>query len=231
MKKLNLTEKILFDTNYNKDDIAILRQGCIGDDMADFLYEQAHIWDIKKSVEIGVASGIGSLIILEAGSKEHHGIDINQNFYIENKFPTGAVVLNRKNFHLHIGKIIVIAKNLPKFNFVYIDADHRHPWPTIDLWNLAFLDKLEYPFKLVLDDVGLALAYRKYKFKNRGPLLLNNSLKQQFENRISTNINLNGIYHHNQSSFIINDKDKLIECLAISLSFPFESEIDSNDIY
>jgi predicted O-methyltransferase YrrM len=123
----------------------ILREGGIGPEMAAFLDSICSKWNFTRSVEIGVAGGSGSEVILRY-SKNHHGIDTSREFYRDKRFLTGELVLDNENFTLHIGNLADVASNLPTFNFVYIDADHRHPLPSIDLFELAKKDFWNTPF-------------------------------------------------------------------------------------
>ncbi|MFQ6540248.1 MULTISPECIES: hypothetical protein [Aphanothece] len=211
---------------FSKEQIQILKSGGINDEMASFLEWEASTWSISKSIEIGVASGIGSNAIIKGGSPEHHGVDINTRFYRDKNFPTGALALHHQAFYLHIGTVKDVIQEIPKVNFVYIDADHRHPFPTLDLWNMEITDHLEYPFKLILDDIGLAIAYRKSGFPYRGPLILKNALESHFHQELSPEIDMRGIPWPNQCSFVVDNSRNLRESLLQSFSFPFEAELD-----
>lgn len=210
-----------------------LRTGGIGSEMKQFLSTCAKTWSISSSIEIGVAGGSGSEAIIDSGSTDHHGIDISEKFYYDNKLYTGDLVNGDPCFTLHIGHLseVLLKPSLPNFNFVYIDADHSHPAPTIDLLNLAVAEKLNFPFRLVLDDVGLSMKYRKENFKWRGPSLLCSMLSNKFKPTFSPAMpksQMNGLSIPNQVCFDIDSRDLLLMALQDATSKqPFEKQLDS----
>lgn len=216
--------------SYSPEEIAILRRGGINDIAAGFLRQQCMDWQINKSIEIGVASGYGSSIILGAGSSEHHGVDVSPRFYLDSSFPTGALALEDHRLCLHIGTLQNVISELPPANLIYIDADHRHPRPSVDLWNLVVGQKINYPFLLILDDIGLAYQYRQKLFSNRGPFVLGQSLNSKFKPKFSPKINLNGVHMPNQAAYVIDSEDSLMDCLLVSFSFQHEIEILADEI-
>ena len=218
---------------FTKQEIAILRRGGIGDEMQKFLFTSVSSWSITSSIEVGVAGGSGSAAIIDAGSKDHHGIDLSEKFYYNNDFFTGDLVLGDPCFQLHVGSLIDVLKRetLPTFNFVYIDADHCHPAPSVDLLNLLIADKLDFPFRLVLDDVGLSLKYRRENFKWRGPAVLCSSLSNKFKPTYSPSLSkseMNGFSVPNQVYFDIHSRDALIMSLQEVMAIqPYEKPLDS----
>ena len=216
--------------NVSEEDYRILRTGGVSDQMASFLSSECKSWDIIRSVEIGCAAGYGSLTILRSGSPEHYGLDISKQFYRDKRFRTGELALDLPNYKLLIGLPGDIVPPLPTFNLVYIDADHRHPAPTIDLWNLVVTEKIIYPFKLLLDDTYFAIRTRKSGFKSRGALVLMHALESQFDSYYSPPMNQAGINLPNQCVFLIDNKEKLINCLTKSFTIPFEFTPNSNQI-
>ncbi|MEI0528415.1 class I SAM-dependent methyltransferase [Brachyspira intermedia] len=112
-------------------------------------------------LEIGVFNGVSSLCILKAG------LSVNENFNLysldlntDKKFVGQAANecctdIEKKHYHLYLGKTTFdLEKILPKdikFDLVFIDAAHHHPFPLIDI-----LLTLPYTYRdtiIVLHDV------------------------------------------------------------------------------
>lgn len=224
--------KILTESQRN-----LLQRGGIAGVMKEFLASCVNSWTIISSIEVGVAGGSGSQVIIDSGSKDHHGIDISVAFFYDNKLKTGDLVNGDPFFTLHIGLLtqVLAREKLPIFNFVYIDADHCHPAPTIDLLNLVVAEQLYFPFRLVLDDVGLSMKYRKENFKWRGPSLLCSMLSNKFKPTFSPAMpksQMNGLSIPNQVCFDIDFRDSLLMALQDSISMqPFEKPLDTFDIF
>ena len=53
------------------------------------------------------------------------------------------------------------ADDHPTIRFAFIDANHEHPWPTLDL--LALLDCLEVGAQVLLHDVNLPLIHAEHQ--------------------------------------------------------------------
>lgn len=102
----------------------------------------------KIFVEVGVATGLSSALILmflaENGGEVLHSIDISETFYGDSTKVTGFLVdeidgEGRELFKLHLKRSSFDLKQLlsgKKFDMAFIDAQHGHPWPTIDMMAL-----------------------------------------------------------------------------------------------
>jgi len=136
----------------------------------------------RKVVEIGVASGWGSCVILAAleaagiDNAELHGVDIAQRFFYDPAYETGQCVrevvphwLDR--YHLTTG---VTAGHCVRdigagIGFAFIDAHHMHPWATLDL--LATMPFLDASSWVALHDLNLSRK-EDQEHRNRGPKYL-----------------------------------------------------------
>lgn len=200
---------------------ATLRDGGIGPQMADFLDSVAKNWPITRSLEIGVAGGVGSEIICRY-SPDHHGVDTSVNFYLDSSLPTAGLVLGKENFTLHIGNVSQVSHELPESNFVYIDAEHRHPHPAMDLYELIAADKLIYPCLLVLDDIGLSLKYMEGGPRYLGPFILYSGLRKRFETTLSDPMELGPVAFPNQVAIKVTEPHSLLEGVLEALALPPE---------
>lgn len=135
----------------------------------------------RRSVEIGVASGWSSSVLLtslhEARGKDFHlsAVDLSENFYLDNSIPTGAVVSQmepglRDNYSLFTGKYAFEAmQEIGEVDFGFIDAHHMHPWPTLDL--IALLPFIRQGTWVAMHDLNLC-RYERHNHSNRGPFYL-----------------------------------------------------------
>jgi len=112
---------------------------------AQFLCDLIQEGQPKKCFEVGVASGMSTTFILKALAKigeesELVSVDISQQYYADRSKSVGYVVdaaipkLGCK-FGLHFNHWSADVEKFgadEKFDFVFIDAHHSHPWATID---------------------------------------------------------------------------------------------------
>ena len=99
----------------------------------------------KRFLEVGVASGMSSAFLLKAlsrVSKDCHldSVDLGVQYYVDQSKKVGylidEIIPNPEcTYEVHRGKwagdIEQIAAG-KKYDMVFIDANHMHPWPTID---------------------------------------------------------------------------------------------------
>lgn len=134
----------------------------------------------QEVIEVGVASGCSSAVLLRAlaelgGSRTLHSFDLVDYCYFDPDRPVGAAVDElapqfRKSWALHAGCTAIEAGaglNGHNIKLAFIDADHRHPWATLDLW--ALLPALAADGWIALHDVTLA---RNTEWKVYGPEIL-----------------------------------------------------------
>jgi len=136
----------------------------------------------RKVIEIGVASGWGSCVILAAleaagvDDAELHGIDIAQRFFYDAAYETGQCVREAMprwldRYHLTTGFTAgECVRNVGAgIDFAFIDAHHMHPWATLDL--LATMPFLEAGSWVALHDLNLSRK-EDQEHRNRGPKYL-----------------------------------------------------------
>jgi hypothetical protein len=172
-------------------------------------------------IEVGVASGLGSRSILLGNNCQHvhYGLDISPSFYHDPRFNTGHLASSLPGFNL----LITDSYHAPEFirhkaQLVFIDADHRHPLPTIDLWNLMTGDLLSFPLLVILDDVLLPLKFVHESFSYRGATVLYFALLRNGANEhpLSTKASLN------TKALYVSRPDILIKAVLDALCFNWE---------
>jgi len=144
-----------------------------------FLYDQVIKYNCKTCMEIGIASGVSSAIIVGAlnQNKKNNNIDSsilysydlmeycywNRNLKVgyaaevmlrnlENydwKVETGTTCLDLKRFHTE-----------NSIDFIFIDANHRHPWPALDV--IASLPYIRNNGIICLHDINLPKKNPKF---------------------------------------------------------------------
>lgn len=135
-----------------------------------------------KIVEIGVASGWGSVMLLEAleaagvEQYEYFGVDIAERFFYDDNYATGQAVSEvvpalARRYRLLTGcSITEVAPQIGGgIDFAFIDAHHMHPWATLDL--LSVLPFLVPESWVALHDLNLCLK-EDQEHRNRGPKYL-----------------------------------------------------------
>lgn len=136
----------------------------------------------KKIVEVGVASGWGSVILLKALAQagvrnpEYFGVDISSRFFCDASYATGQAVREvvpdlAPCYQLLTGRSIAeVAPDIGGgIEFGFIDAHHMHPWATLDL--LSLLPFLATQSWVALHDVNLCRK-EDQEHCNRGPKYL-----------------------------------------------------------
>ncbi len=109
----------------------------------------------RRVLEVGVASGLSTLVLYTAlgaipatpaGSRDTPrllAMDLDARFYADESRPTGWLILAEHSgaippgVRLVTGVTTVDLADLPDaaantFDLAFIDADHKHPWPTLD---------------------------------------------------------------------------------------------------
>jgi predicted O-methyltransferase YrrM len=142
---------------------------------ARFLFKSALTAGTSLAVEIGTASGFSTALLCHAlNFASLSGIidsdfqvvsyDIDPNFFADHSRQTGdaareqlpSELMEHITFHTpafasdlghHYGN--------DEISLMFIDADHKHPWPTLDL--LAALDSLRLGAEVVLHDINLPI--------------------------------------------------------------------------
>jgi predicted O-methyltransferase YrrM len=181
-------------------------------------------------IEIGVASGFSSSIMIasaisnRADFKTLKAFDLFESYYLDSSRKTGACVYdmipdNLELFDLRTGVITaeIDAIELNEFEFAFIDANHMHPWASLDL--LAIIPFLKENSWVALHDIFLNTVER-HKHKNRGPYYLFNlyqGLKEMSSNDPAT-----------IGAVFIQDKNKIAKMLIEILYTPWEVSISTD---
>jgi predicted O-methyltransferase YrrM len=127
--------------------------GRIGIDDCLFLTAFVSILAPPRVVEIGTLGGFSAAIIAAALRRQHgeegavrvDTIDVSAKCLIDEKRPTGFEIIESFSelasmIHLHIPHDSSHVRQLAEpdeLEIVFIDADHRHPMPLLDLLRLA----------------------------------------------------------------------------------------------
>ena len=134
----------------------------------------------QNAVEIGVASGWSSVVMLTAlsnlsGQRTVTGIDLSPDFYLDRSIPTGQAVQDAvpelaANFRLLTGRLAFdLMPEVGKVDFAFIDGHHMHPWATLDM--LSVLPFIERGRWVAMHDLNLC-TFERHKHTNRGPFYL-----------------------------------------------------------
>jgi predicted O-methyltransferase YrrM len=135
-----------------------------------------------KVLEVGVASGWGSCLVMATlraagvGRFDYYGVDIAERFFYDERYATGECVGQvlpelLPNYRLTTGCLVadMIDDIGGDIDFAFIDANHMHPWATLDL--LAVLPSMRPGAFVALHDLSLCRKEDQLH-KNRGPKYL-----------------------------------------------------------
>ena len=154
--------------------------GGIGSRDYFFLTALVSILAPSRVVEIGTLTGFSAAIIAAAIHRQHPNsreiavetIDVSSQCIIDEARPTGFEIPElipdlADTVRVHTGYESDFARELAaagEFGLAFIDADHRHPWPLLDLVRLApFVQSGGW---IVLHDIQLG-SYGQ-KMRDRG---------------------------------------------------------------
>lgn len=155
-------------------------QGNISEYDARFLAGLANFANPRNAVEIGVASGWSSAVLLKAlsplgGEREVIGIDLSPTFYIDSSIATGQAVEEVvpdliNNYRLLTGRLgFDVMPEVGEVEFAFIDGHHMHPWATLDMLSvLPFIGRGRW---VAMHDLNLC-TFERHKHTNRGPFYL-----------------------------------------------------------
>lgn len=136
-------------------------------------------------LELGVASGVSSAVLLHSLADLHgaaaerrtrlYSYDVLPHCYFDKARPVGSAVDTmapelRGMWSLRRGDARAAATELAgrRFDLIFIDANHSHPWPTFDL---LWLSELAAPGAwVILHDVALARIYDAWDAKAGAPM-------------------------------------------------------------
>jgi predicted O-methyltransferase YrrM len=147
---------------------------------ARFLFSTAVDARTSTVVEIGTASGFSTTVLccaLEAAARlgcieqdfAVRSYDISSHFYADPSRAIGDAAREMLSAELlsHITFVnpataVDVASDYrsDSLDFVFIDANHNHPWPALDL--IAILDVLRPGARVVLHDINLPLIHPEF---------------------------------------------------------------------
>lgn len=157
---------------------------------AGFLADFVATCEPPSVVEIGVASGVSSAIILQALAVTERAtksavprlfsFDVAERCYFDNARHVGEAVHEMvpdlsNLWSLSLGNVLDAERILRGRDLAlgFIDADHRHPWPTVDF--LGLLPIFRPGAWVVLHDVRLSQTY------GPGPMYDNHGAEYLFD--------------------------------------------------
>jgi predicted O-methyltransferase YrrM len=158
-------------------------RGAITRSDAEFLTQAIAVLQPQTVVEIGVASGVSSAVILHAldrlpaveGGRLLQSCDIVPSCYFNAEYNTGAAV-REMNPHAKSHWLLdtdIDARRLSQewqpntVDLTLIDANHYHPWPLLDLLHMTYVAKPRS--WVVLHDIDLP---RRTKLQVHGAMWL-----------------------------------------------------------
>jgi predicted O-methyltransferase YrrM len=145
-------------------------KGSISRSDARFLYERALQANDEVLVEVGTASGVSTAVLCSAADERGTSYavatyDISPTFYGDRRRKTGAAAHEMLSAE-QVAQVrfrnpataLDVGNDFPEdsLGFVFIDAAHKHPWPSLDL--LAVLPSLRMGAEVVFHDINLPIV-------------------------------------------------------------------------
>ncbi|GGX48947.1 hypothetical protein GCM10007385_16360 [Tateyamaria omphalii] len=151
-----------------------------------FLQSTIHRFKPKRFLEIGTASGLTTGFIArfteDAGGNHVTTLDTDTRFFGDHSKPVGYLASeiysgDAVKVHIETGKSSLDLSTVDgPWDMAFVDADHAHPWPTLD--TLAVAAHLTGP-RIVLHH-DLQLFRRHLWFRGTGPRALFNETPEKF---------------------------------------------------
>jgi predicted O-methyltransferase YrrM len=155
-------------------------EGSLSEDDARFLFQQVLTAGADEAVEIGTGSGFSTAVLAHgmhfraaAGQARHNWQVWSYDFLEHLWFDQGRQVGDAARELLSESLLAHIEFNSPaiavdvsmrhaldSIRFLFLDANHNHPWPALDL--LAVLDSLAAGGTVVLHDVNLPRIHPEF---------------------------------------------------------------------
>ncbi|WP_171026379.1 class I SAM-dependent methyltransferase [Mesorhizobium comanense] len=203
-------------------------KGSIGRADAAFLFDLIMRERPRALAEIGVASGVSTVFLAtlladRLRESRLYSVDKLSVFYDDPSRPVGAYIGETfgeapSNLTLGAGVTSTDIRLWPsrpeRFDFVFLDANHMHPWPCLDL--LSILDLIEPGAWIALHDIRLPL--RQANSQAFGPLYLFESWPGERRSAAHGDADIGAIRLYEQPS---RNAAALIECCRI----PWQSHI------
>ena len=155
-------------------------QGSLSEDDARFLFQQVLTAGADEAVEIGTGSGLSTAVLAHgmhfraaAGQAPHDWRVRSHDFFEQLWFDQGRRVGDAARELLAEPLLAHVEFNSPalavdvaerhaadSIRFLFLDANHNHPWPALDL--LALLEVLGAGATVVLHDVNLPRIHPEF---------------------------------------------------------------------
>jgi len=169
-------------------------QGCISATESKFLYNQIIKYNVENCLEIGVASGCSSAVLIGALVQNKikkrvtnyvlYSYDLLDYCYFDKSLNVGYATkpmlggLESYNWVLRTkATCLDLKKNHPEnfFDLIFIDANHFHPWPSVDMYGC--LPYVKNGGIICLHDINL--PKKNPKFQHKGAQVLYHDLDCQ----------------------------------------------------
>ncbi len=145
-------------------------KGSISRQEAEFLLCMIEREDVRAAIEIGVASGGSTLYMLAmlsrlGGDRKLYALDLAEAYYPDPSRAVGFLALDSEfnqasRLALYPRACVADLRRLvgapncgPRFDLAFIDGEHLHPWPALDL--LFLLPWLRDGAVVVLHDINM----------------------------------------------------------------------------
>lgn len=154
--------------------------GTISDYDSRFLAGLVSFANARNVIEIGVASGWSSAVLLKTlsgmdGERRVTGIDLSPRYYLDATIATGRAVDEvvpecLPNYRLLTDRLAFDAMDeVGPVDFAFIDGHHMHPWATLDM--LSVLPHITRERWVALHDLHLC-TFERHRHMNRAPFYL-----------------------------------------------------------
>lgn len=190
----------------------------------EFIYDQIITYNFETCIEIGVASGYSSAIIIGAllenerkGKISNHTLysyDLTTRCYWDELLKIGyagreMLIEQHYNWVLRTQTTCIDLKKYHLENsvdFIFIDACHDHPWPAIDLY--ACLPFIKNNGIICLHDINLPTKNPQFKSDGVKTLFYNlDCVKFHVNEKIP---NIGGIMIKNDKQYLQNQLKRII---------------------
>lgn len=207
--------------------------GSISSKEAHFIQGVISSYRPGNFLEIGTASGMSTGFIAKfmdsCQGNKLVSIDLDKTFYVDRSKPTGFLAKeiydgNSVNIELIQGKdstYVIEAYCDQKFDVAFIDANHQHPWPTLDM--IAILPALNNNAPIIHHD--LALYRQQNPVCGIGPKYLYDQIPEK--QRVLTDGPQKNIYYIKTGEDFRDLENYLADSLRIPWSIMNEISQDS----
>ena len=217
--------------------------GTISKNDAQFLFEMIVRTGARRILEIGVASGVSTAFISRALSAllpdggHLHSFDAIDYFYANKDKKCGAFVEEsfgfvpqNVKFSLGVSSSAIAQKQRgePLFDFAFVDANHNHPWPCIDMFSV--IEVTRPGAWVALHDINLPHLHNG-QFPTWGPNYLYNSWPgEKMAASSGTVVEGKGMMPNIGAIRLFDDRAKSIDAVIKCLGTEWQSEVPRQHI-